>query len=344
MRNMKIVTALLFAVMTFVSCTDSGRSLPSATGTIYEVLVVSNDAAAGSKAAEVMGADMPCLPQMEPYFNVTSVRREQFDDVLKPTRNILLVDVNAERYTQAKVVYRKDVYSHPQAMCVIQVPTVEDFDTLWTARSAAIRQWFVRQEISRQNQFNEHNVNLESREAVQRDFQADMLVPAEYIVIMDTTVGDLRMLWMCNDKGSLRRDLVLYSYPYLTEKMFSAEYQLAKRDSVMGMFVTGKLEGSYMGTEYKHFPPQYNGININGAYAGELRGLWKMYGGAAMGGPFVAISRLDVLQQRILTAEAFVFAPGQKKRNELRKAEAALYSLRLFEEVNSIQQVEASNL
>ncbi len=337
---MKKTIILLSLLALLASCTDTGRTLPSATGSIYEILVVADESSAADRAKATLGADMPCLPQMEPYFNVTTVRRQQFDDVLKPTRNILLVDVNAERYTKTSVYFKNDVYSHPQAVCVIQLPQAELFDSLWDARGEQIRQWFVRSEIDRQNAFNAHYVNAQARESVQKRFGADMLVPSDYQVILDTLFDDVRFLWMCNDKGTMRRDLVLYSYPYLSQQMFTEQYQLAKRDSVMGRMVHGKLDGTYMGTEYNTFPPVYAPMTINKAYAGETRGLWKMYGGLAMGGPFVAISRLDVLQQRVVTAETFIFAAGQKKRNALRQSEAVLYSLKLSEEVNALQEVD----
>lgn len=337
---MKRLLILLAVVLVLFSSCDTGRTLTSATGTIYELLVVGNESSVTAAVTEVMGADMPCLPQMEPYFNVNTVRREQFDDILKPTRNVLFADINAERYTQTKIAFKTDVYSHPQAMCIIQAPSVEAFDSLWTVRSSAIRNWFVDQEIKRQCEFNKTFCNFDARELIQRNFQADMVVPADYMVILDTVAQGLHFMWMCNDKGSMRRDLVVYSYPYTDAATFTGDYQLGKRDEVMRKFVSGSMQGSYVGTEYKHIPPQYAAKNINGAYAGELRGLWKMLGGVAMGGPFVSITRLDELQQRVVTAETFIYAAGQKKRNALRQAEAVLYSLRLSGEVNNIDEVE----
>lgn len=77
-------------------------------------------------------------------------------------------------------------------------------------------------------------------------------------------------------------------------------------------------------------PPQMREISVqNGQYAAEVRGLWKMLGGEAMGGPYVSRTRLDPVTGRITTAEVFLFAPGQKKRTALRQMEAILYTLQL---------------
>ena len=56
------------------------------------------------------------------------------------------------------------------------------------------------------------------------------------------------------------------------------------------------------------------------------RGLWEMRNDA-MGGPFVSLSTVDSINSRVIVAEAFVYAPGISKRNLLRSAEAALYTL-----------------
>ena len=111
-HKMMVYGLLLVTVaMTLVSCNKtSGRTLTSATGSVYECLVVINETpltqeqrneiAALSLVNEasgytkpiatnyelveaIMGADMPCMPQVEPYFRVTKVSNAQFDDMLK---------------------------------------------------------------------------------------------------------------------------------------------------------------------------------------------------------------------------------------------------------------------
>ena len=55
----------------------------------------------------------------------------------------------------------------------------------------------------------------------------------------------------------------------------------------------------------------------------------KILDGEAMGGPFVSLTRLDQVNGRVVRAEAFLYAAGQKKRNALRQIEAILYSLKM---------------
>lgn len=370
MKKSYILLCLLAVVL--VGCgKGTGRTLTSATGSIYECLVVMNDApltqdqlnevaklslvneASGytkpianlyDLVEAVMGADMPCMPQVEPYFRVTKVSTTQFDDMFKPTRNILFVDINPQKYTQLKAKVSNDYWSTPQALCRIQSPSEEEFVAYWLEHGEEIRDWFVDQEIKRQMKFYRASTNKEAR-AILQEQGCDMLIPEDYIVIMDTTLGgattyslrnpitvapEVRLLWCCNNKGSMRRDIVVYSYPYTDEKTFTLEYLNDKRDAVLSRVVSASVEGSYMGTEYKVFPPQMRDITVQGdEYATEVRGLWKILNGEAMGGPYVSHTRLDQVNGRVITAETFLYAAGQKKRNALRQAEAILYTLEL---------------
>ena len=67
-----------------------------------------------------------------------------------------------------------------------------------------------------------------------------------------------------------------------------------------------------------------------------------MMNGAAMGGPFYSHTRLDEINQRVITVEGFVFAPGTKKRNAIRQLEAAIYTMKLPQEINALKEVSVT--
>ena len=358
----------------------TGRTLTSATGSVYECLVVMQnnaltqderddinryslvDEASGytepiattyDLVSAVMAAPMPCLPQVEPYFKLTQVSPSAFDDMLKPTRNILFVDIDASRYTQTKAKVSTNYWSQPQAVYRVQTPSQAEFVAYWPAHGSEVRDWFVEQEIQRQMRFYRASTNKEARAILDKQMHCDMLVPEDYMVIMDTVLvmrnaqctmhndiveQPVHLLWCCNNKGSMRRDLVVYAYPYTDPQTFTAEYLNKRRDEVLGRVVTATVEGSRMGTEYKVIPPEMREISVqHGQYAAEVRGLWKMLGGEAMGGPYVSLTRLDQVNGNVVTAEAFVYAPGQKKRTALRQAEAILRTMVLPADTVEIQ-------
>ena len=326
---------LFFALLACVlmACRNGNeRLLTSATGSIYECLVVS-DASVKEPVCATMGADMYGLPQMEAYFTVSHVTPALFDDLLKSTRNILIVDINEHKYTQIKTTRLRDGWSQPQAIVRIQAPSADAFLAYWEQNGEAIREWFVQEELARQIRFYRASTNKDARAAINKDGY-DILIPEDFMLIMDTMLNDIHVVWTCNNKGPMRKDVVVYSYPYIAQEQFSNDSIVAKRNAVLGQLVTAQVPGSHMGTEYKHFPPETRQVpalrdTIGGFYAMETRGLWKILDGEAMGGPFVSLTRLDQVNARVVTAEAFLFAPGQKKRNATRQIEAILYSLEM---------------
>ena len=71
-------------------------------------------------------------------------------------------------------------------------------------------------------------------------------------------------------------------------------------------------------------------MQIHGHYVQEARGFWEMTKDV-MGGPFVAHSQVDTVNNRVIVVEGFVYAPDKMKRTMMRRLEAALYTLRLPE-------------
>ena len=335
MKNRFLYLALS-AVLLLGCGKGNDRLLTSATGSIYECLIIS-DAAVKAAVCDTMGADMYGLPQMEAYFTTTHVTPAQFDDLFKATRNILLIDVNPSKYTFVKAVRSRDVWSKPQAMIRIQAPSDEDFLAYWAEHGAAVREWFVQEELARQISFYRANTNKDAR-AILNQQGYDMLIPEDYITISNVQLpisnDSVAVLWCCNNKGPMRKDILVYSYPYTAQEQFSNDSIIAMRNAIMGQLVTAQVPGSHMGTEYKHVPPVTHSVpalrdTVGGFYALETRGLWKILDGEAMGGPFVSLTRLDQVNGRVVTAETFLYAPGQKKRNAVRQMEAILYTLQM---------------
>ena len=331
--------SVFFALIALIliSCGKSNeRLLTSATGSIYECLVICEEPLEEA-VSSTMGGDMYGLPQMEPYFNVSHVTPAQFDDLFKSSRNILLVDVNEHKYTQLKVQHSRDVWSKPQAFIRIQAPSNEEFMAYWKNNGEAVREWFVREEMARQISFYRANTNKDARAKLNK-WGYDMLIPEDFITIKSEAITvngeSVDVVWCCNNKGPMRKDVLVYSFPYTAQEQFSHDAIIAMRDSVVGQLVSAQVEGSHMGTEFKHFPPVTRQVpalrdTVGGFYAMETRGLWRMLDGEAMGGPFVSLTRLDQVNGRVVTAEAFIYAPGQKKRNAMRQTEAILYSLEM---------------
>ena len=246
---MKKISLFILAALTLLGCSKLGeRLLTSATGSIYECLIVS-DASVKAAVCETMGGDMYGLPQMEPYFTVSHVPASQFDDLLKATRNILYIDINPQKYTQIKVLNSRNMWSKPQAYIRIQAPNEEQFLNYWKDHGEMIRDWFVREELARQVQFYRVSTNKEVRMALKKQGY-DLLVPEDFILIKNEQIDSVDVVWCCNNKGPMRKDIVVYSYPYTSQEQFSNASIIATRDAVFGKLITAQVPGSHMGTEF----------------------------------------------------------------------------------------------
>lgn len=326
-------------ILCLSSCTNSGRTLPAVTGTQFEVLIVVNDTVWNSKVGHelnyIFGQEMPGLPQAEPLMDVHQCSPIEFTDVLKSARNVVMVEVS-DKYTTTKIKYGKDAWAYPQAIIKITAPD----DTTLLASLANygknLSDYFVKAERERQIEFNKSYVNDQAKNEINKLFGIQIDIPKG---ISKSTSNKKDFYWITNDQAGTRLDIVIYSYPYTNKSMFTKDALLAMRDSVMKANIPGELKGSFMGTERKYAEPEFNEIWINDAYCAELRGLWKMKNGASMGGPFYSHSRLDEENQRIITVDAFVFAPGKNKRNAMRQLEAVVFTTKMPHEINALKEV-----
>lgn len=137
---------------------------------------------------------------------------------------------------------------------------------------------------------------------------------------------DSNFLWARYETPEISQGIVIYSYPYTSDSTFTASYITEQRNTILKTHIPGPTQGSYMSTETQ-YPLLLNSIKKDGNYAVEVRGLWQVENDF-MGGPFVSLSILDVLKNRVVTVEGFVYAPANKKRNLLQQVEAMAYTLK----------------
>ena len=143
---------------------------------------------------------------------------------------------------------------------------------------------------------------------------------------MTATKQGENFFWAGTNAATGDQNFVIYTYPYTDKNTFTKEYFVHKRDSVMKINIPGAREGMYMMTD--SLMTDVRPISVQGEYALEVRGLWRIKGDF-MGGPFVSHVRLDRANQQIVVSEIFVYSPDKMKRNLVRQMEASLYTLKL---------------
>lgn len=319
------IMAIAAIALAAVSC-NSGSLKPSVTGAANEILVVMDEnvskSVAGDSIFGLLDKDIPGLPQLEPYFNISRTSHDGFTGILRPVRNILIVNVG-EQYSHVKMKHEQDVWAQPQSVMTINGPNAEEVAKAVGKYGDDILNYFVKAERNRAISFQSKSKEASSMNKIKEKFGFSMVVPKGISRIKEVD----NALWIANSNQNLSQNIVIYSVPYVSQDQFGRDALLAVRDSVLKTLVPGPSNGSYMTTEYRYDPPSTrHTTTASGEFAAETRGLWRVEGDM-MGGPFVSVSTLDKKHQRIVTAEAFIYAPNQYKRNALRLLESVLFTI-----------------
>ena len=322
MNRTRLFSVLASAVMVFGGCKGNGTLLPNVSGKAGEIIVAMDkndwDGNLGSTTRTILAADYPFLPQQEPLFSLSNVPVTGFADLFKVHRNLLFFNIS--KSDQSGVVYKNDVWAHPQ--CVIQVtaPTSDSAAVILKENSERIINSFEQAErdriIANSIRYEEHSIPL----AVKEMTGGSPHFPSGFKLRKKTS----DFLWISDDKQYVTQGVFIYRYPAAENDNFSMENIIAHRDAALRENVPGMFENTYMITS-DAVTPAVNYIRFRGRQFAETRGLWEVYNDF-MGGPFVSHSFYSKDGQYIIVLDGFVYAPKYDKRQYLRQVEAIMYS------------------
>ena len=335
MKTKRWLCGLLSLLFVLSACDGSKKSSPvsvlmkRATGWPYEVLVVMDQdvwkGEAGRLLHDELTVSIPWLPQNEPTMRITYAEPQHFDGLLRYVRNIIQVQVDSSLYTKVFTRKETDRWASGQEVLSVYAPSSLLLAEYFQKEGASLVAYLGRKELERRAAaLEEAHSSLVSR-LVEERFHARLFAPEEMCSYKDTT----DFFWVTDHGRNGRMDFVVYSFPYTDARTFTLDYLVAKRDSVLGVNIPGAYPNSYMTTE-KRFAPSFTAVEKQGTYCAVVRGLWEMEGDM-MGGPFVSHACLDEKRQRVIVAEAFVYAPHTTKANLMRRAEASLWTFRVEE-------------
>lgn len=321
------------AVLIAFSCDqDASHVLPRYSGAPGELLVVMNEQLYEDRAGDIIheyfGAYHTMLPQGEPLFDIVQLNESQVNTITRQHRNLLFVNISSS-IENARIEAQKSKWASEQLVVTIYAGSVDQLDSLMEDNGPSIVEKYNEYERSRlQSYYNSKKHHLIA-DSLQSMYDISLTVPND----CDIAKVKNRFVWIerqreRNVSGTMHdisQGILLYSYPYTNDSAFTNQQILAVRDSILKAHVPGPVSGSYMTTEYL-LPPEKEVVSLDGEFAVEMRGLWRVEG-AVMGGPWISLTTLDEANQRIVTAEGFVFAPKFNKREYLREVEAMIYSL-----------------
>ncbi len=309
---------LLAAILPIMVGCDGIGLKPNSGGSPYEVLLVTGDTAVQRIMDNVLNVPVPALPHDEPWFSVSHFAGKPSDRAVRYARCIVTVETDSALYGHTRIRYRRDVNARHQLLVSIFTPSAKVLKRDMVKLGWQLRQLIERFELNTGAESLRRNHNSDAQKAVKEMFGWNITVPQELAAMKKGK----RFLWFSDNGAESSSNICVYSYPGTD---LNKVRWLAMRDSIMGVNIPGERPFMHMKTEDR--VPVIQRLTVEkGRQMLVSRGLWQMTGDA-MGGPFVSLAMADTARNITIVAEGFVFAPGKRKRDRMKRLEAALHTL-----------------
>ena len=330
MRKILVLSiAILISLITSCTSKKGERLLPSSSGRMNEMVVVMKHdlwkGKVGKEVRAIFEEEVNGLPQPEPSYRVAHIDPNAFTSTFKAARSLFIVKL--EQGDKAKLTYSNKVYAQPQTIIEISGNTEEILIKALKKYKKDMVKKFHDQDIKaiqkRFRRIKHEQLPLLTEEGI------SITIPKNYTAI------DLRenFWWYRSDirqgKHYPSLNLLIYITPMKSELDMSGHNIISIRDSIGKLYIGGAMDNSYMQTENRPlYAPTMTNTMVSDQIAIETRGLW-MVKGDFMGGPFLNYTVFDEKNKRIITADAFVYGAGVKKRDLVFQMEAIIKSLKI---------------
>ena len=319
--------ALLLVFASSCSSDGKSRSLPSSTGTLHEVLVVStidtfSTSEIGIKMKGLFEVEMLGLMNSEKDFIVADVNEKSFNSILQKHSKIILINGNDLTVNKPTYEVMRNKWAKEQYVIRLNAANEKDLLALWENKGAEIKAQFHEFEMQREAIRNRSKANANFGKVIHENFGVKMSIPKRFRL---ATQKD-NFLWFRSETPSTSEGIMIYKEPYTHDSTFTYDYIVGKRNKFTKENIPGPSEGSYMIVN-PIFPKTQKEVNMDGAYAMETRGLWKLENDY-MGGSFLSYTVYNEKTQEIITLEAFIFAPNNDKRAYMLDFEGILRTMR----------------
>lgn len=321
--------AVMAAVLLFSSCSEGekGKTLAESKGLPSELLLVVDkdlwDTDLQDSVKLISEASVPGLPQAENTFRVTQIFSDYYDRSFFTFHSKLFVHVDPA-LKKSVIGVNRNVHARPQIEVTVSAPSQEDLRDCLSRNSESIVDLISETQIEmRMASLRKYSKRVD--DDLRKTLSMSIRVPENVVA---TKKGE-NFLWAGSNLQQKDLNVVVYTYPWSRGEELTEEILVGKRDSVMKVNIPGASEGQWMQTTRIDGAPVVLSRfrNISGKNMLEVRGLWEMKG-AALGGPFVCLARVDSLNQRVVVAEGFVYSPSTDKRELVRTLEASLRTLK----------------
>lgn len=316
-----------------------------ALGKMNEIVVISDDEVWESMVGDTFRyyfeSPYPLMPSPEAMFdlrhfsgeeiNAESVRKQlrtytmlvDLNDDESPVTKMARKDMGEEKFTRAKRENKpgnsigKNKWAQGQMLIYLYANGHDQLAELIQNSYPAIAKK-VHEHDSKQLEAQVYGVpvNKGLSDKIKALYGMDMQIPINYKIAKEEE-GD-NLIWLRKDGKKGVMNIVLKRLPYSGKEQFEKDYIKEVKNTFGKSYVTSDTEGSYLRVHEEKVPIYEYVQDINGMYTKELRGVWEMTEDF-MGGPFVSYMIHNSEKEELLFVDAFVFAPGEAKRNMIQE-------------------------
>ena len=317
-----------FIIIFLSSCNYEKPAIPNSTGKTSEMLVVTNNKAQwntqlGDTIKDFFGQLCVGLPQPEPLFSMVNIPEEAFIDMYHKHRNIFIVDID-KKSKEAWIETKKNLWAIPQRVIKITAPDKDSFYKIFDENKNVFLELFNRVERRRINNAYRSITVTKIKNKLNKTFGITLTLPGGFKIAKAAP----DFMWLRKETQKESQGIMVYSYDYKDESSFELKKIIAKRNFFTKKFIPGPTQNSYMCVSKEVIYPEAKEINFLKNYAVEVRGLWRVEGDF-MGGPFLSYTFVNENINKIITIDAYVYAPRTIKRDLLRQLEAICYTMEI---------------
>jgi hypothetical protein len=355
------IMLFVFVVSTFLlpNCTKQQRNSftaqPIAIGTPGQVLVVIEPELANSVVGDsimyLLERLYQPLPAPEPVLDVTLIPFDKMTDIKYQWKNIIFIaDLSennsiagfiekslgkentneAEANPSLNFASQKNRWAKGQNVMYVYGFSQKNIAEALNQRAESI---ITKVESSYKNMIDATTYAMGYEQGLITKLQENMLIdlkiPGDYRLALDRKDH----YWFRKQTEKTDMGILIQKVPYEVGMQADEATLVKLRDEFGRKYIISTMDNSYMTTDKKSLktPIYFKKTSINGNYALEARGIWKMENGF-MGGGFISYLVYHEPSQSMVFLDGFVYAPDESKRRYIQRFDAIFQSLNFLAE------------
>lgn len=326
----------LFLLLLLASCNFGKSGVVPSTGSVDELLVVTNDktqwaGALGDTLRAFFAAEQPGFSQPEPMFDLLNIGDKNFKDLFKKFHNIFIADINPQ-VTQTTSESFQNLWASPQRVIKITAPDLPSFYKEFDLKKKSYLQLFIDMERIKALSTDKMTIDYGLSDTIAKTFGIKIPIPEGFYLAKQGP----EFMWFRYNATKVRQELelgiLIYAMDYQNAVVFNPRHIMRWRNSITLQYIPGPSPTSYMKVADEVIPPIFDTItNFPGGYAIETRGLWEV-ANDFMGGPFLSYTFIDKATNKVITLDGYIYNPNNVKKYYMRELEAIFFATKFIDQ------------